>query len=750
MTANNYTNIPEELRLLPQWMAWGKDKVPYNVITGEYGSVINPSDWTTFDNVISAISKRKDYNGPGFVFTGSDGYTLIDLDDTKGDQVALNRQIEIHREMDSYSEISPSGRGLHIIVRGNVPAGRRRSCIEVYSSQRYATFTGNIYNNKPIAERQDKLTQLWEQMGNGNAHNYTGDQPEKYTDEQIIEQASSAVNGDKFSALLRGQWQDRYPSQSEADLAFINMLAFYTKNRNQISRIFRAGSLGQRPKAQRSDYLSWMINKAFDRDLPPIDFDGLKHQVELAVAKPNGHDPHPIMPTPSAISIPPGLLGELAQFIYAAAPRPVPEIALAGAIGLMAGIVGRAYNISGTGLNHYVLLLADTGAGKEAMALGIDKIMEHIRFMVPSSANYIGPSEIASGQALIKHINKYSQCFVSVLGEFGLRIQQLSNARASSSEIMLRRMLLDLYNKSGAGQMFRGSIYADRDKNVDATRSPAFTILGESTPERFYGSLNEEMISEGLLPRFLIIEYVGQRPIFNKNAISAKPEFNLTDKFASLVAQCETVIHQGKTVNVECDPIAQKMLDEFDTYADALINKADKDIIKQLWNRAHIKALKLSALVAVGVHMIVPTILPQYVEWAINIVRADIKALSQKFESGLIGTNAGEIKQQHDLKRVIRDWVMRDWEYCKKYCQGKADKNLHSDNIIPSSYLNKRLVGVASFANDSRKGTAALKVAIQVLVDGDKIREVGNDEKLKRYNTTQKCYIISDPSLLEI
>ena len=123
-----YSDIPEELRLLPQWVAWDKDKVPHNAITGAYASVNEPSDWVTFDNALAAINKTNNYNGPGFVFTNMDEYTVIDLDDTKGDQIALNRQIEIHREFDSYSEISPSGRGLHIIVRGNVPACTLTGC----------------------------------------------------------------------------------------------------------------------------------------------------------------------------------------------------------------------------------------------------------------------------------------------------------------------------------------------------------------------------------------------------------------------------------------------------------------------------------------------------------------------------------------------------------------------------------------------------------------------------------------------
>lgn len=129
--------------------------------------------------------------------------------------------------------------------------------------------------------------------------------------------------------------------------------------------------------------------------LPPVDIDGLQNQLQEAIEKRQREDlkkakslqneqqkaqptsdnePQKLKPSKDVYSVPPGLVGEIAQFIYAQAPRPVPEIALAGALGMVAGIAGRAYNVSGTGLNQYTLLLAPTGTGKEAIASGIDKL----------------------------------------------------------------------------------------------------------------------------------------------------------------------------------------------------------------------------------------------------------------------------------------------------------------------------------------------------------------------------------------
>lgn len=782
---NNYNNIPEELRLLPQWICWRYEdigaakptKIPYNARTGKLAATDDPFSWSSFDTAVAASSN---YSGIGFVFTRNDPYCFIDLDDTDGDVIAYDRQKKVFEEFDSYSEVSPSNRGLHIIIKGSIPKGRRRSFIEVYSDGRYATMTGNVYHDKPITNQQYKLTQLWEQMGAGSPATltYRGDDKEKIKDKDVIEAALNAINGDKFKILHEGNWQEIYQSQSEADFAYIDIIAFYTQNRNQIERIFRVSKLGQRPKASRKDYLTWMIDKSFDRLLPPIDIDGFKNaldnkilekeaqQLELKigpVVRPtteavsfNGRtapfDGANLGSNPSAASkspdLPPGLLGELAQFIYSAAPRQVPEVALAGAIGLMAGIAGRAYNVSGTGLNQYVLLIAQTGIGKEGLSSGIDRLMNAVQIQVPTATDFIGPSEIASGQALVKFINKNSQCFVSVLGEFGLRLQSMSSQTANSSEISLRRMLLDLYNKSGHGQTFRASIYADSDKNTKVTEAPSFSILGESTPERFYGALNEEMISEGLLPRFMIIEYSGIRPPYNRSHQEAKPSFQLTDKLASLTANASTLMHAKKVINIALSPDAQILADNFDKYADSQINNTRKEVLRQLWNRAHMKVLKMSGLIAVGVNMNDPVIEIDHVKYAIAMIEEDILALSTKFEAGEIGSNSSETKQSKEVIRCAKEYIQGDWENIKKYLDQKQ-KYLHEAKVLPYMYLMRRLSSNAAFKNDRMGATNSLKRTIQNLIDGDILRELSKSELTNKYGTTQKSYVISNTMILD-
>ncbi len=749
---DNYNNIPEELRKLSQWCLWKYEdigaekptKVPYNP-KGFHANVNDPNTWASFEEVFNIVSLAG-YDGIGFIFSDNDPYSFIDLDDTKGDAVKVEKQMNVYREFDSYSEISPSGKGLHIIIKGKISQGRKRSGIEIYSSQRYATMTGNVFNEKPIVEYQEKLTQLWEQMGKGgtNIYLYKGDENEKFNDEEIIKQSLLAVNGEKFRTLLHGQWNVLYQSQSEADLAFINIIAFYTQNRNQIARIFRNSPLGQRDKAQRTDYVTWMINKSFDNILPQIDIEGFKIEIDKKVVSPKSNKK---IIYETKLTIPPGLMGEIAQFIYAAAPRPVPEVALAASIGLMAGICGRAYNVSNTGLNQYVLLLAQTGSGKEASASGIDKLMNTIKLQVPGSSNFIGPSEIASGQALVKHLNKTSQCFVSLLGEFGLRLQAMSNQGANSAEISLRRILLDLFNKSGHGQMFRSSIYADAEKNIKQTEWPSFSILGESTPERFYSALSEDMIAEGLLPRFTLIEYMGPRPPLNPNHFKAQPAAQLIEKLSDLAANCERMMHSKRVMDVLATPEAAKIFEDFNKFCDDKINGAGiNEVVRQLWNRAHVKALKMSALIAVGVNMIDPIITPVHANWALDLVQNDIKSLSHKFESGEIGNSSSENKQISEIIRMIREFLNRPWEEISKYYDNKI---IYDARIIPYSYLSRRLLANVAFKSDKMGPTSALKRALANLTESDKLREFNKIDMVAKFGTSQRAFVVSNLKILD-
>jgi putative DNA primase/helicase len=141
-------SIPEELRVRPQWVVWKAlgdkpDKVPYSVRTDRRASSTDILTWSTFQEALKAYESGE-YAGVGFVFSSADPYTGIDLDNCvdENGEIAL-WAMEIVRYFNSYTELSATGTGLHVIVRGDVP-NRRKGYIEVYSSKRFFTMTGHV------------------------------------------------------------------------------------------------------------------------------------------------------------------------------------------------------------------------------------------------------------------------------------------------------------------------------------------------------------------------------------------------------------------------------------------------------------------------------------------------------------------------------------------------------------------------------------------------------------------------------
>ncbi len=142
-------NIAEELRARRQFVLWklkrrnGRwDKIPFQP-NGDPADTTDLMSWCSFDEAVAALEDGR-WRGIGFVFSSGDPYTGIDLDNCRDPESGqLEEWAErIVRKLDGYAEVSPSGRGVHIIVRGKVPKPRNTKRIEAYSAERFFTMTG--------------------------------------------------------------------------------------------------------------------------------------------------------------------------------------------------------------------------------------------------------------------------------------------------------------------------------------------------------------------------------------------------------------------------------------------------------------------------------------------------------------------------------------------------------------------------------------------------------------------------------
>lgn len=758
--------VPDEMKQFQNWVVYGADKTPVNPVTGQMASTIDPNTWGSYEQACEQAHKYS-YPGIGFMLSPFDPYCMIDLDYTTDPSIIASQEA-IFRNFYSYAEFSPSGKGLHIIIKGEIPRGRKRNKIEVYSQKRFMIMTGKPYRNVPIVTCQEELRKLYVSLGGNERERAVIEDrvTEVYTDEEIYDMAANAENGQKFVDLWEGNWHEYYPDEvheddpkkgaSCADYALIDILGFYSDSKTQITRMFHESALGQRKKAHRQDYLDWMLDNVFDNKLPLVDLSHFQTESAYQVAQMNIQSENPDLgsekqkkKTP-VFTYPPGLVGEIAKYIYEQAPRPVKEIALAGALGFMSGIVGKAYNVSGTGLNQYYLLLAETGRGKEAMALGIGKIINEVKKLSPPSDDFIGPSEIVSSPALVKHLDDGKTSFVSILGEFGLTLKQMTMPNAPGHLVGLRRLLLDLYNKSGNKQVLRPMIYSDKSKSTKTIESPAVTLLGESTPNKFYEVLDEGMISEGWLPRWLIIEYRGKRVKKNYKHQDAQPSSKLISDVTGLCANALQLNSQGVAIDVMFNEGANAIQAQYNEFCDDQINNTATPIRAELWNRAHLKALKLAALVAVGINPIEPVICENCIHWAINIVNKDCINILKRFDAGEIGGTADENIQINKVLGYITEFVTKDWSQLSPTTKSTNKCWLyHAEHIVPYNYLQRKCVGLKVFKEDRLGSTGALKKVLKTLIEMDEIGLVSVADRKRKFDSTSPCYVIKNPAIFE-
>lgn len=258
-----YDKIPEELIQLDRWVCWRWEdklkrdgtpdkpaKVPINPFSGNRAMSSNPSTWGTFESAVERAGKDN-LPGIGFMFN-RDGIIGVDIDGCRDPETgALSPEAkEIINTLESYTEFSQSGKGVHIICRGRLPEGKRRKGnVEMYESERYFIMTGNVMDDShaDIEERTEALADIHAKFLADKPKQPAKRQeaaPVDLDDDQLMEKAMNAKNGHLFKALYYGNWKGLYKSQSEADIAFCNLLAYwYGRDTSRMMTIFRKSAL---------------------------------------------------------------------------------------------------------------------------------------------------------------------------------------------------------------------------------------------------------------------------------------------------------------------------------------------------------------------------------------------------------------------------------------------------------------------------------------------------------------------------
>lgn len=288
---SDINNIPEELKekglfccVRGKRKESGKFvKIPYTPIKGSPANANNKESFASFEEAREDYYwELNEYDGIGFLLT--DKICLIDLDDAYIDGQLSPIAKRIVSIMNSYTEISFNGQGIHILfkVKENFKFDRSKHYIknpnnkvEIYitDTRRYSTITGDRLNENEIEERTTELEKLLDQF-------MLRDEPiipraqknnskilskvRKIDNYSLLDRIRNSKSGEKFSLLFDfGNWEENYNSQSEADMELAGILAFWTaKDFERIEKFMWSSKLA-RPKWEKNKgYLKRTIEKA--------------------------------------------------------------------------------------------------------------------------------------------------------------------------------------------------------------------------------------------------------------------------------------------------------------------------------------------------------------------------------------------------------------------------------------------------------------------------------------------------------
>lgn len=278
-----------ELAKYNNWIIRDAEKRPYSAITGRLTKPQAQNEWCNLATALATVKKHPNkYAGIGFELSHSP-FTVIDLDHCINDDGTLSPFAKaIVGMLESYTEYSPSLKGLHVWCKGKVQSIRDdgdtgNDHIEIYSNDRYITVTGkaycyttaigNVVNSYPISEKQEMLENIVEALKNARKNRKKHATPKTITSnsycdnsiDDIVTKIRDSKQGQLFAELYDNGDLTRYGNDdSRADMALLSILAFWCqRDIGRMEAIFNQSVLGKRDKwNKRADYRQRTISNA--------------------------------------------------------------------------------------------------------------------------------------------------------------------------------------------------------------------------------------------------------------------------------------------------------------------------------------------------------------------------------------------------------------------------------------------------------------------------------------------------------
>ncbi|MBW1982628.1 MAG: DUF3987 domain-containing protein [Deltaproteobacteria bacterium] len=532
--------IPPELQAGRHFVTWswtwrpgkngkpGKwDKPPTDVKTGKLASSTDPSTWCLYAEVLRHYFKGK-CDGIGRVIASP--FVGVDLDDCRDPKTGhIERWAQkIIDKLNSYTEVSPSRRGVKIWAKGTLPKNGRRRCgkIEMYDGERYFTITGHHLATTPwkVEERTKEILELYSELFSQKRKKRPRTPATVHICSDSKKALAAAMKDEKFKRLWAGDTSG-YPSQSEADQALCNKLCFYVgPDFARIDSLFRQSGL-YRAKWNREDYRNATINNAV---ATVTEYYRPREGKKERQIKPQKLD------FPSWVMA--GLAGEFSRLYssYLEVPAHFFYMTFLTCLGsVLSDSLSLASEI-GPQPRLYTLLLGESADDRKSTAL--NKVVDFFKWSVDGFSVCWGVGSAEGLQKRLEDSRKLLLCF----DEFK---QFVSKCKIEAS------VLLPCVNT-----LFEANRYESRTKKTDIRLEDVFlSLVAASTLETYENTWSSQFTDIGFNNRLFLVPGTGERRFSFPAKIPDSQKYLLKQKLA------EVLRHVGDGLELDLTARAKKL-----------------------------------------------------------------------------------------------------------------------------------------------------------------------------------------------
>jgi len=717
----NFETIPVELRAVNQWVLWkfekrgnGKPtKVPYRT-NGQKASSVDPAHWSTFDNAVE-IYNAGGFDGIGFVFSDTDDFVGIDIDDCIVDGQMSDWALDILAEFDSYAEFSPSGHGVKIFTRGTLPGGRGRranvetGCVEIYQRGRYFTVTGNaIQVGQTVKTCDDALADL------SNRYFAAYNAPEsavtrdEQTSDKIVERATRYAEA--FPAAVSGN--DGHGATFRLACCLVNGFMLPPETAFSILERWNAACVPPWSEKELEHKIESALSRRGENDGFLLESTETQIQHSAVEAEPDELREFNVCLDeflsrfqkrtpegfPEHLFDVPGLVGEVADYMLDQNPIPNRILSLVGAIALQSVLIMRKIrSIDGITSNLFMVALAPSGGGKQAPQTCIKNILQR-----SDMADCYG-GKVTSDSAMAEDLVESPQKLY-LWDEFGRFLRKTRSDVGGAHMNAVQDMLLEVWNENRTLWKHKSFSRRELSRKVD---SPCLSFLGMTVSEHFWDSITQSHLTDGFAARLMIFD-TGPR-LRGREIVAADPPDSILDQvkwWRDFKIGGDLDHYNPKPRIIKTTPEAGKLFTEIDQVSWQYTSESSVSI----WVRAIEKAKRLALIYATSRDCENPIVDEAAAFWGCELTRHTIENFVNRANDEIVAEDRFSQNRKR-VRGIIAEFSSKQNICSRSVLLRKTKMKSRELDEIVDSLIQSTEIEIKSLANTKRGNATTYYVA---------------------------------------